>query len=198
VVPLWPWRWRQYVTLNRQLTFTEIHGVIFQKTELFTIYCILIFVLNMLQHISPSWYSSHASFHSKYWNIGLLLIFILSGLEDFQICLCWVKQIWMKPLHIIQTPKRYSRRRQSKYFNSTLIPNCCLTICSVISHSSGRSHKRNVFITGATVADCSLKSLSGLGYLYQHGSFYYSVSSYRPLFVILLAILCISLQISQL
>jgi hypothetical protein len=33
---LWPWRWRQYVAPKCQFTFTRLHGIISQMTELFT------------------------------------------------------------------------------------------------------------------------------------------------------------------
>jgi hypothetical protein len=31
---LWPWRWRQYVPLKHQLSFTRLYGIITQRTEL--------------------------------------------------------------------------------------------------------------------------------------------------------------------
>jgi hypothetical protein len=33
---LWPWRWRQCVSLKRQLTYNGLHGIISQKTKLIT------------------------------------------------------------------------------------------------------------------------------------------------------------------
>jgi len=79
------------------------------------------FSFSVVQHTSPLCHSFHALLCSQKCDLGLSFILIFLGLGDFRICLCSVKQIWMKLLHTIQMLRRYWRKRQSKCYVSTLI-----------------------------------------------------------------------------
>jgi hypothetical protein len=102
---LQPWRWRRHVSAKHQLTFIELHGVIFQKIELFAItysrnvgwlspdytalYSQFYFVTSVLEEFSlTTSLQGAASGHWRLWQCGLPLISSVSWLQTYQATVC--------------------------------------------------------------------------------------------------------------